>query len=432
MQGQQPLSEFNNAYIQPLQTSAITDIVQHLRRPGTEIKKFGGNPIEFPQFMRQFLTKLVSCTSNDDERLNYLEQYTYGQPNKIVCGYSYLEACIAYPAVVKELEERYGDPNIIGNAFVKRALDWPTIKSDNPSSLDEFGIFLTECLNAIRGIDAIQVLQYPDNMKKLIRKLPYHLHDRWRNVVQKHRDNGDEVNFKHLVDFVKLEGKKSTDPLYGKDALLDNSRKESIKHSSSSYSNNSLSQPRSKGTFTTQTKPGFNSACEPKAKLECEHCNGNHKLKDCQSLYKRPQEERLDAIRNLNLCFACLKPGHFSPACQSRLMCTHCKSYHPSVLHIDYANTQPKTAAYVTHGSYTRAGEANSDLVTMPIIPVKVTTTDGLVVVDTYAFMDQGSSVCFITNSLMEKLGIFALKTHLNIETMHGSNFISSILWLRI
>ena len=65
----------------------------------------------------------------------------------------------------------------------------------------------------------MRVLEYADNFRRLVGKLPYHLHDRWRSIVQGKKDAGSAVRFKHLVDFVTRESKKANDPTFGKIAL---------------------------------------------------------------------------------------------------------------------------------------------------------------------------------------------------------------------
>ena len=48
--------------------------------------------MEYRRILRQLETQMfVNCKSHDD-KLSYLDQYTTGEPNKIVRGYSYLNA----------------------------------------------------------------------------------------------------------------------------------------------------------------------------------------------------------------------------------------------------------------------------------------------------------------------------------------------------
>ena len=140
-----PSSNFGNSElgsaISNASEQAILSVVRHLRKPVSDIRKFGGNPLEYHKFFRQFKTVVVNNTEDDDERMNYLDQYTVGEANKIVSVYGYLEARIGYPAAMKELEERYGDVDVIVHAFITKALNWPTIKADNAKALDEFSVF---------------------------------------------------------------------------------------------------------------------------------------------------------------------------------------------------------------------------------------------------------------------------------------------------
>ena len=116
---------------------------------------------------------------------------------------------------MNELEERYGDPQVIAAAYIKRALGWPAINGKDPTALDHFAIFLSECEYAICSMDAMKVLEYPDNLRKLVSKLPYYMHDRWRKIVY----SSQEASFNQLVSFVRAEAKKDAHPVFGKKAM---------------------------------------------------------------------------------------------------------------------------------------------------------------------------------------------------------------------
>ena len=62
-------------------------------------------------------------------------------------------------------------------------------------------------------------MEYSENIKRLLSKLPFHLHERWRNVVFRIKDSQKTVKFKDFVGFVKAEAKKANDPTYGKSAM---------------------------------------------------------------------------------------------------------------------------------------------------------------------------------------------------------------------
>ncbi|XP_074652759.1 uncharacterized protein LOC141907087 [Tubulanus polymorphus] len=215
---EQPRNEFADG------SAWMSTMVRQLKKPTVDIKKFSGSPLEYNRFMRQFKVMVIQISDNYDEKLNYLEQFTIGEANKIVTGFSYLDSAHGFESAMRELKERYGDPQLIAQAFISKALQWPDVKGDEAKSLDEFSIFLVECENAVRCNDAVRILEYPENLK-LIAKLPLFLHNRWRTIAMQKRDTGQSVHFGDLVTFVKRESKKANDPVYGRDAMGSSRRK---------------------------------------------------------------------------------------------------------------------------------------------------------------------------------------------------------------
>jgi hypothetical protein len=55
---------------------------------------------------------------------------------------------------------------------------------------------------------------------------------------------------------------------------------------------------------------------------------------------------------------------------------------------------------------------------TMAIIPVRIKHSDGLTAIQTYAFLDPGSSVTFCTENLMQQLGIQGNRLKIKLQTM--------------
>lgn len=64
-------------------------------------------------------------------------------------------------------------------------------------------------------MDSIKVLDYQENMKRLMLKLLIYMYDRWRSVVLKKRDVKKRVVFLDFVIFIKNEVKKFNDLIYG-------------------------------------------------------------------------------------------------------------------------------------------------------------------------------------------------------------------------
>lgn len=107
-----------------------------------------------PKIYQTVQTRVCANTSSYEERLNFLLQFTSGEANRIVTGYSHLDAERGYLQALDELKDRYGDPDVVAQTYVKKALNWPAIKPDNSKALDSYAIFLTECQFAVKNVDS--------------------------------------------------------------------------------------------------------------------------------------------------------------------------------------------------------------------------------------------------------------------------------------
>ena len=407
--------------------------------------------------MRQFKSVVIANCDIYEEKLNYLEQYTTGDAHKIVVGYSYLDAKKGYIAAMKELEERYGDSDVIVDAFLKRILNWPVIKADNIKALDEFAILLCECEHAVQSLEALKVLEYSENFRRIVSKLPYNLHDKWRSLVQDKREHGQKVSFHQLVKFVKKEAKKANDPTFGKDAL---SYVQKPDHKSK-FHHSSRSTSRVHGSFATKGKSVHTETADAQTKVAaynkshatkqtgdkpnafsppCMHCNGSHSLEACGNISDLPFYSRLDILQAKGCCYGCLRFGHQRKFCKRRAKCCHCQGYHPSILHVEGRipqrdtvvqnsnestsekpkNTNPSiVSAWANKPCETAKPNCGRDVeCTMAIIPVKIKLVGSTHSVETYAFIDPGSNISFCSEKLKCQLGAEGKCRKLKMETM--------------
>ena len=130
--------------------------------------------------------------------------------------------------------------------------------------------------------------------------------------------------------------------------------------------------------------------------------------------------ERKMLIRARKPCFNCLKKGHISTKCPSKMTCAVCKNRHHILLH-EFAKDveqQEKNIHEINEGSQkTGASNAvNHGCCTLPIITVKVSLAS--CVVECNAFLDPGNNVSFTTECLAGQLQGTGIKTLLNLKTM--------------
>lgn len=100
---------------------AVSAIVKRLRKPNSDKTKLGGDQLEFRKFVRQFIAKFAMNSDSEDEKMNYLEQFTYEEAHIIVQVFGHLSGEYAYNVAMKQLEDGYGDTEVIANTFKKKA-----------------------------------------------------------------------------------------------------------------------------------------------------------------------------------------------------------------------------------------------------------------------------------------------------------------------
>ena len=447
--------------------NALATVAKLLKRPQADIQKFSGDPTQYRKFMRQFNTKVATMCDDDDERLTFLEQFTSGDAHKVVCGFSHLTPSLGYKAALEELKTRYGDEQNVADAYVQRALNWPVIKLDDVKGLDDYSIFLTECMYAISDVSGVDALEHQENMRAIVKRLPGQLHDRWRSLVLVKRNKNQAVHFKDLVKFVREEAKKARDVVYGRLALK--AETTPVKRS----------QSKSKGVFCTTTSEkkqnqneqsvpvsvDTSKSSEQSAQRKCLFCKGDyHPLVKCVKFDKVKYPSKIEFIKKNNLCFGCLKTNHMKKDCTMKAVCTICGGTHPTTLHIHKcndsqsqskntnveqsnehadstqqnkhsSNTQTKSQSGSKQSNSTSESSGplptnasgiqvvcgtggGSQMCTMAIVPVQVNLKNKPKIVQTYAFLDPGSSVCFCKESLMSQLGGDGKNLKLTINTM--------------
>lgn len=143
------------------------------------------------------------------------DQYLKGEAKDLIMGCQHKDASIGYPEAKALLVEKYGDPYKISNAYIKKTADWPTIASGDNAALDQLSIFLCSCVSAMESMKYLSILDHPQNLQNLVKKLPVYLQDRWRRQVVKRRETKNNAipGFKDFIKLTLLKQKPKSLPI---------------------------------------------------------------------------------------------------------------------------------------------------------------------------------------------------------------------------
>ena len=381
-------------------------LVQQARSklPKLEVPKFTGCVTDFIPFISAFDSLVGSRVDDEEEKLRYLEQHTDGEPRDIVKGCLMMPAADGYAQARARLQRRYGDKRRMAAALVDKLLSWPPVRNDDIRGLDKLSIFLDSCSSSMPSQTvSVNELDHPGLLRSVMEKLPVHIQDRWRRTAVNIQDSGRCVVFDDLARFVESEVRVVSDPLFGKQVVNQSTMK-------------SFNQTKADG------KPHNKSSClatnvayNPR-EYACWHCDGKHLLEDCSILQKQDSDEKRKIVMQHSLCFGCLSKGHRVAECKRRKSCKLCKGRHPTVMHDDRVPQKQMSAQIKSPDSEKSESSGAVDVVAgasqahggagMSIIPVRVRVGGGRAV-STYAFLDNGSSATFCTESLLRELQVY-------------------------
>ena len=391
--------------------------------PPRDIPVFEGNPLQYRAFMKAFEQGVEDKTGAAD-CLFYLEQFTRGQPQQLVRSCQHLAPDRGYVVAKNLLQEHFGNQYTIANAYMEKVLAWQSIRAEDVEGFQEYSLFLRGCCNVMGELEYMQELDMPANMRTILAKLPYKMREQWRSTAHGIMERTQQrAHFTDLVAFVERHVKILSDPLFGdiQDPVFAAAGTKTLTRFKS-YPGN-----RVKGNIVATTVTSMTSSErgeEPPAELVksvrvgCLCCSYSHTLEECKLFNGKGHKEKIQLLREKGVCFACLCDGHMSRECERRLTCKVCGQTHPTVLHIKRQPAAPEQkkqpASFQTCG-HTGAGK---DGCALPILPVSVKSAKGNYIIQTYAFLDPGSSATFCSEDLMQRLNV----------TGRGTSFLLSIM----
>ena len=176
------------------------------------------------------------------------------------------------------------------------------------------------------------------------------------------------------------------------------------------------------------------------AQRKCPPCSSNHWLSQCGDFKARSLNDRYKFVRSKGLCVNCLVAGHMASSCPKPGFCrvTGCTGTHSSYLHprsfgpntnkstdksMSTESSSPNQATNdqeVLNGYVKGRNENDRHLSTtgLAVLPVRVKAPGCDKTVETYVFLDKGSTASFCSEELVRELGLPGRQTTLSLTTM--------------
>ena len=411
-------------------TASLVNQQRLISLPPRDIPVFEGDPFQYQAFIKSF-EQGVEDKAGKADCLYYLEQFTRGQPRELVQSCQHMDPERGFIVAKALLQEHFGNDYKIANAYIEKALAWPAIKSEDVKSLQAYALFLRGCLNVMEECPHMQEMDMASNMRKVVYKLPYKLRERWRAVAHDIMEKYNQrAHFVDVVAFLEKQVRILSDPIFGNIEAHVHQNVTALKPLNKLKMQTRTFKGRG-SSFATTVMPG--NSCEENAHTNnitkqdlvcCSCCSCAHLLEKCQQFLRKKHREKIRFLKEKGICFGCLRVGHISRDCNKRLVCEVCDKQHPTALHIPKANTEsqqrsePPEVDSSTSSQICGCTGAGNDRCILSIVPVQVKSTGGNEIIETYAFLDPGSTATFCSEYLMQRLNITGKRTQFLLKTM--------------
>ncbi|XP_064644640.1 uncharacterized protein LOC135498317 [Lineus longissimus] len=382
--------------------------------PEFKIEVFSGKPADWPEWFLSFKNLIHDNPAlTDGQRLGYLKTYLGQEPRSKVFGL--LLDAKDYPKAMTELRDRYGNPALVIDGFIRKVRQWPKLRG-----ICDLGTFFTNVSQLIQMFKAMGYeadLQAKGLLCDLTSKIPDSMQESWGNWVVKKGEGNPTVELfyqwlKSKENALRFTSLSSNPPCY---QSIDKSKK----------------GHEVKKTVTTLTTP------YTQVKKYCVFCNGEHWLDSCAKFSRKTPSERLAWFKEKGRCFLCTKTTHRSSGCFLKIRCKvkDCGKSHATILH--EAFLAPKLAQSSFSSDHTKAGvpkegskpdvhsvgvgfmKKGKSVVYLQTLPVRIHTPSGQVV-DTYGLLDSGSQATLIQEDFAKSIGLKGPSSKLRVCGVGG------------
>ena len=431
------LDPYNDIFTTHEEHSIGSATIQWLSRqdlPRMKVPIFEGSSdtwIEFVVHFKEVVHKRPNLTGT--QRMALLLQHVQREAKRCIQVFSM--DWYGYTCALKRLKFLFGQRANVAHAHISKAVRGQQIRDDDIEGLVEFYYSIGDCLVTLNRMHYYSDLGSSDVLRQAIRRLPNRLRNKWAEYSLQLRRR-EEPTLVHLEAWLGDRVMAARDPYLpdqkNRKSFSQNSRNKRDIHDISSLATTMLEESEeceqnnyeiSSVNLSTAVDKTAVKKTASKENL-CTFCQGTHKLFRCKQFMNKTPGERVSFVRQKELCFNCLAPGHVTKDCVSTFRCSveECRRHHNTRLHGGFfAKKEPVSEENgqieVVSTSITLTKNSARHKVYLQVVPVKIITPNGNFA-KTYAMLDGGSQSTLIRQDFAESIGLFGLPVNLSIGTI--------------
>jgi len=281
-------------------SSNSTQANTNLRLPPIKLPVFNNKPTEFKHFFDTFNSLVLNNETLDNiQRYYYLLSVMTDEAHELIENLPV--TADNFPIAWKLISDRYDNPRLIANAYVRALLSPPVVSKECPHTLRSL---LNHCKSNVNASEALPVHELIIT-QLCLQKIDSNTRKDWelKSNSEQPPSLAEFLHFLeqrcHALDMMNLSTpSKASQPEGPRSSLLKNARH--------TY-------------FTTNSM--------------CPLCKKPHQVPKCKEFREATYQQRLNTIKHNDLCFICLNTGHVANSCPSDHKCRKCGKGHHTLIH---------------------------------------------------------------------------------------------------
>ena len=284
------------------------------RLPPWNLRKYGGCPLQWFEWIGQFRSAVDSQNLSDDVKLHYLKSLVKDKAETAIAEFAY--SGTMYKDALMTLERKFGQPQIIIRAYLDKLYNSPPVKMHSSDSIISFASIIASIVGVFKSLHYNAGLESATLLDKAIEKLPPNMKESWSfHTVKRSLYAPSLIDFNHWLED-KTEAHERMRP-------------------SSNYNRNQDNSVRTKTnvkTFAANSQAKFDANIQYSP---CLVCKSKPSIFKCSVFKEKTPTQLAKFCAENKLCFSCFQGNHMFRKCPKPKTCPkpQCKSTHNVLLH---------------------------------------------------------------------------------------------------
>ncbi|KAJ8911369.1 hypothetical protein NQ315_011662, partial [Exocentrus adspersus] len=392
-----------------------------VKLPEIDLPKFDGMYETWLEFRGIFESMIHNNTDiKNIQKFHYLKASLVGAAPRVIQSIEFKAE--NYPTAWETLCDRFDDKDLLVQNHISAIFSLETIRKATSSNIRELYENLFKHLSNIKQLG--ESTESWDTMLIFIAasKLDSATSQEWQRRRRKLRLKKGTVTLIDFKEFLKEHASSLQSSLAKLDMVSDKHHDHKKGHSHA----HAQGKPSGVTRGLVGQRQNTSESADTSITKVCAHCKGDHWIFYCPDFLKLPIKERTSKIKELRLCFNCLRRNHAVKDCRWS-GCKICGHKHNTVLH----DVKETTNTAGTVGQSEAAANSNSNAqrdiastsscafatthnAILSTVKVQVRSSSGDWVT-AKALLDCGSQSSFMTSELFRKLGLPKTEYHLAV-----------------